>query len=162
MEFKKLTATEILEIIKNNYSESDFAYNEWLEANIEIPQEVEDKADVAFKAKREFWESIKDKLPISYQEREDSPLTKQYREMKDDYDIKEDYILNTLGLGRVVEVEQHGGEDQGSYWYSVKHFIDHDVYIKITGYYSSYNGTDFYDGYGCEVRPTEKTITVFE
>lgn len=64
-------------------------------------------------------------------------------------------------LGEIIEVEQHGGEEQGSDWYSVKHFPKHGVYIKTSGYYSSYNGTDFDDGYGEEVKPTEKTITVY-
>lgn len=65
-------------------------------------------------------------------------------------------------IGAWEEVQKYGGEDQGSTWYSVKHFKDHDVYIRTDGYYQSYNGTDFYDGYGKEVTPKEKTITVFE
>lgn len=60
------------------------------------------------------------------------------------------------------EVEQYGGEGQGDTWYSVKYFPDHDVYIRIDGFYTSYHGTDFYDGLGREVRPQEKTITVYE
>jgi len=75
----------------------------------------------------------------------------------------EEYDSNELGLGNSKEVEQHGGEDEGSNWYSVKHFIDHDVYIKIRGFYASHVGTDFCswdDVY--EVKPAEKTITVYE
>lgn len=68
------------------------------------------------------------------------------------------------GVGACEEVAQKGGEDEGSEWYSVKYFPDHDVYIKVEGYYSSYNGTDFYNGWGnCkEVRPKEKVIIVYE
>lgn len=66
------------------------------------------------------------------------------------------------GVGEWKEVSQYGGEGQGEDWYSVKHFEDHDVYIKTDGYYSSYNGTDFDNGYGEEVRPVQKTITVYE
>jgi hypothetical protein len=62
------------------------------------------------------------------------------------------------------EVDQEGGEDEGSHWHSVKYFKDHDVYIKVTGWYSSYNGTDFenWDNACSEVRPQQKTITVWE
>ena len=67
-----------------------------------------------------------------------------------------------LGLGEVVEIQQYGGESYGDHWESVKHFKDHDVYIRTVGFYSSYNGTEFYDGYGKEVKPKEKTITIYE
>lgn len=75
---------------------------------------------------------------------------------------KEKEWLDSLGIGEIEEVEQYGGEGQGDTWYSVKYFKDHDVYIRTDGYYSSYNGTDFDEGYGYEVKPTEKTITVYE
>ena len=67
-------------------------------------------------------------------------------------------------LGPVTEVEQVGGEDEGTTWYAVWYFENHDVYIRVDGYYSSYEGTDFYDGWDCcsNVRPKEKTITVYE
>lgn len=74
----------------------------------------------------------------------------------DDFDKKE------LGLGEVVEIQQYGGEAYGDHWESVKHFKDHAVYIRTVGFYSSYNGTEFYDGYGKEVKPKEKTITIYE
>ncbi len=68
------------------------------------------------------------------------------------------------GVGEYTEIDQYGGEGKGEEWYSVKHFPQHDVYIKISGYYSSYEGTDFSDEWGCceEVRPVSKTITVYE
>lgn len=70
--------------------------------------------------------------------------------------------LDSLGIGEIEEVEQYGGEGQGDTWYSVKYFPKHDVYIRTDGFYSSYNGTDFYDGYGEEVKPVQKTIVVYE
>lgn len=62
------------------------------------------------------------------------------------------------------EVCQYGGEGQGDMWYSVKYFPYHDVYIRVDGYYSSYEGVDFEDwADSCkEVKPKEKTITVYE
>lgn len=76
----------------------------------------------------------------------------------------QDYKDEDLGLGKIVEIEQHGGEEQGSHWYSIQHFVEHDVYIKVTGYYSSYEGTDFSDGWDCceNVKPQQKTVTVYE
>ncbi len=73
-----------------------------------------------------------------------------------------DFDPEELGLGEIEEIAQKGGEGEGSEWYSVKYFKDHDVYIKIEGYYTSYHGTDFDGGYGDEVKPQEKTITVYE
>lgn len=66
------------------------------------------------------------------------------------------------GVGSWKEVQQHGGEGEGDDWYSVKHFTDHDVYIKTQGFYTSYSGTGFENGFGNEVFPKEKTITVYE
>lgn len=68
------------------------------------------------------------------------------------------------GVGSVEEVDQYGGEGQGDTWYSVKYFPDHDVYIRIDGWHQSYEGTEF-GGWGdacSEVRPQQKTITVYE
>ncbi len=66
-------------------------------------------------------------------------------------------------LGKVQTVYSNGGEDRGSDWIRVYHFIDHNVYISFSGYYSSYNGTDF-EGWDdvTEVFPKQKTITVYE
>lgn len=74
----------------------------------------------------------------------------------------EDYDELELGLGPIKQIIQHGGEDEGSNWYVVNYFEDHDVYIKTQGWYSSYEGAQFEDGMGEEVAPTQKTITVYE
>lgn len=163
MELKKLTADEILRIVEKNYSVSSFAYGEWLDTNLEIPQEVQQKAEETKKDKDEFWRNIQEEIRhLTYSERVNHPLVQQYSSLPSGYDITEEYILNTLGLGKVLEVDQYGGEEQGSTWYSVKHFVDHDVYIRTDGYYQSYDGTEFYNGHGKEVHPQQKTITVFK
>ena len=74
------------------------------------------------------------------------------------YDFAYGYIPKDLGLGEVKVVEKYGGEDQGSTWFRIQHFVDHDVYIKTDGHYSSYGGTEFYDGHGYEVLPTEVKV----
>ena len=157
---KKLNAEEILEIVGNNYSESSFAHNEWTEcvALFSTPDfsEFTKKRDEFYDLHKEEWASM------SYKDKSNSESYKEWAAMPSEYDKKEEFILNELGLGKVVEVDQYGGEGQGDRWWSVKHFVDHNVYIKITGHYSSYNGTDFYAGYGKEVKPAEKVVTVFE
>jgi|SRR6188508_2008856 len=61
-------------------------------------------------------------------------------------------------------VDRYGGEGQGETWYNVRYFPQHNVYIKVDGFYTSYSGTDFDDGWECcsEVKPQIKTITVYE
>lgn len=69
----------------------------------------------------------------------------------------------SLGLGEIKEVDQHGGEGMGSDWYSIKYFPKHDVYVKVEGWYESYNGTDFedWDDACSEVKPSQKLVTYY-
>lgn len=46
-------------------------------------------------------------------------------------------------VGPCVEVDSYGGEGQGEEWYTVKRFVNHDVYIRIDAYYTSYEGVNF-------------------
>lgn len=68
-----------------------------------------------------------------------------------------------LNLGEIKLEAKYGGSDKGSTWYRVFLFVEHDIYIRVDGWYSSGNGVDF-DGWSdcSEVRPTEKTIVVYE
>jgi hypothetical protein len=78
-------------------------------------------------------------------------------------DFAEGYYDPTeYGFGTVQTVDSYGGEEQGSTYYTVRYFVDHNVYIRTEGYYSSYHGTDWDFGYGKEVFPKQKTITVYE
>lgn len=157
----KLTAQQILKIIEENYSERSFAYNEWLDTdNVEVPSEVGEKEQEERDA---FWKSIEEEMKaLNYTERQNHPKYIEYFNMPNEYETKDKWVLDYLGLGEVEEVAQYGGEDMGSTWYSVKYFKDHDVYIRIDGHYTSYNGADFYDGYGREVVEKEKTVVVWE
>lgn len=65
-------------------------------------------------------------------------------------------------LGKIEMVNQEGGEGKGEYYEIVNHFIDYDVYIKLIGWYSSYDGVDFSGNDYEEVIPKQKTITVYE
>lgn len=157
----KLTAQQILKIIEENYSESSFAHNDWTDTdNVEVPSEVGKREQ---EEKDAFWDSIEKEMePLNYTEIQNHPKYKQYQAMPGSYETKAKWVLDYLGLGEVEEVAQYGGEDMGTTWYSVKYFKNHDVYIRIDGHYTSYNGTDFYDGYGKEVVPTERVVTFFE
>lgn len=68
------------------------------------------------------------------------------------------------GIGEVEEVESTGGEGRGENWSAVYHLKDHDLYVRFNGFYMSHHGTDFEEGWDCmeEVRPTQKTVTVYE
>jgi hypothetical protein len=58
-------------------------------------------------------------------------------------------------------VDRYGGEDQGSDYWSVYSFTDgmEVVFIQFQGWYASYEGSTYEEFY--EVKPVEKTITVF-
>lgn len=64
-------------------------------------------------------------------------------------------------FGYIKEVVHEGGEGQGDNYTHVWYFIDHDVYLRVDAFYSSYNGVD-YDGCDFEwVIPKEKMIIVY-
>lgn len=69
--------------------------------------------------------------------------------------------------GWISTIDEYGGEGQGDdYWVIVKIAPDDAEigaprYFKKSGYYASYDG-GYLDGDCLEVRPREKTITVYE
>ncbi|GAA0955503.1 hypothetical protein [Nonomuraea longicatena] len=68
-----------------------------------------------------------------------------------------------LGMVATVQTEGGGGEDGDGWTHVVIRVTQGDVtrYFKKTGYYSSYGGSDW-DGEIRRVRPTTKTVTVYE
>ena len=72
-----------------------------------------------------------------------------------------DGLFEDNEFGTVAQVQKKGGTGQGDHWNIVKHFVDHNVYISLDGFYSSYEGKDF-SGYSLrEVFPQEKTVIVY-
>ena len=74
-------------------------------------------------------------------------------------------LKNTLGNWKEIRVS--GGSDQGSDWVRVYYFEDHDVYLQVSGYYSSYEGIEFNDDSWNtkeikEVRPKEVIKVIYE
>ena len=150
----KLSYEEIIEKLKeNNITVNDFAYEE-VSGNInDYPEALE-----AQKVRKEFstlhFKDYKWGLEKN---------NKFYNNLPNEYTITKNLVREKLGLNW-TEVHQYGGEGQGDHWESVKHFPEHDIYIKVVGYYSSYSGTDFNDWKSAcsEVKPKEKQITVYE
>lgn len=77
-----------------------------------------------------------------------------------------DFNPNELGLGEVKSIPEgsQGGEGRGEHWVRVFNFINHNIFISVTGFYTSYDGTDFSDGWDSlkEVIPVTKTVVVYE
>mgnify|MGYP003451206024 CR=1 FL=1 len=63
-------------------------------------------------------------------------------------------------IGETLEVYRNREGYDKDCAVKVIHFIDQGYYIKFTGYYSSYEGSN-YDEWKV-VNPSEKTITVYE
>ena len=72
-----------------------------------------------------------------------------------------DGLKNEL-LGPIKQVEHRGGEGQGTWYYTVMYFEKYDMYVRLSGYYASYDGVD-YTGHDYEhVIPEQQIITVYE
>jgi hypothetical protein len=64
-------------------------------------------------------------------------------------------------IGKRKLVHKEGDcEGGGDHSEKVFYFEKFDCYVMVTGYYSSYNGTDWDEWQ--KVKPKEKTITVYE
>lgn len=70
---------------------------------------------------------------------------------------------NVEDLGTVEVVDNFGGEGMGDHAHLVFRITNPDGvrHFKIDGYYASYDGTTW-DGRLYEVKPVEKTVTVYE
>ncbi len=81
----------------------------------------------------------------------------------EDYDLAREQLINDLGKIECC-IYSTGGENAGSNWSVVHYFVDHNIYLRIDGYYQSHYGCTFddWDTAVYEVRPQEKTITVYE
>jgi hypothetical protein len=86
----------------------------------------------------------------------------------------ENLIINNGGVEKLVdgeldeiipayEIVDKKGDREGGGEYSMKvfHFKEANVFLKVTGFYSSYHGTDWNEEIE-EVKPVEKTVTVYE
>lgn len=155
-----MTGKEIIEKLKTlDDSVSNFAYHElydMIPKDFEFNQEEVEKVSQNNKDAYEVYKASGAKY--------NSEEYKKYAAVTNEYKYKEKIFFESIGLGEIQEVEQVGGEDMGSTWYSIKYFPLHDVYLRVDGYYQSYSGTDFedWDSAVSIVKPTLKQIIVFE
>lgn len=85
----------------------------------------------------------------------------QLRISKDDFGCENmPNPIEEIGLWVNVESEG-GGEGEGENVSRVHHFIDQDIFIRLTGYYTSYDGTE-YSGEYENVSPEQEVITVYK
>ncbi len=54
-----------------------------------------------------------------------------------------------------------GGEGGGEYVERIIHFKNYNCYVRITGFYTSYNGTDWHSDF-IQVEPYERVITDYK
>lgn len=84
------------------------------------------------------------------------------------YDFNPNNSINIKELGEIKVLEQIGDYTslpEGAYsmdWSIVRYFVNHNVYIKMSAYFSSYDGLDLHSCKYSEVQPVEKKIIVFE
>lgn len=76
------------------------------------------------------------------------------------YGIYDENKFSEFGIPKLIEFV--GGEGCGDHCHAVIHFEKDNVYYKMDGYYSSYEGFDWSDSDWVQVNPVEKTITVYE
>ncbi len=158
MSQSKLTYEEIVERLKaSGISIEDFAYNE-----IPCKEPFSEKALAAQKLK-DGWVELNPNVE-KYGTPEYKEWALKYSLFPSAYDVSQREWMEENNIPVFEEIHQEGGEGEGDHWESVKYFKDHGVYIKVVGYYQSYNGTEFYDGWECchNVKPQEKVITVYE
>jgi hypothetical protein len=66
-------------------------------------------------------------------------------------------------LGKVKLVSEFAGGYNYELRNKVYHFVDHNVYMQLTGRYNSYEGiTDYDGGFGKEVFPKEVSNIIYE
>lgn len=149
--------TEIIEKLKaTGISVEDFAY--------EYIPHLDVFSDAALEAQRLLDEWLKNNPNPGYGEEGHKEWIEKYDKLPSKYTISVQEWKKDNNLPEWKEIEQYGGEDMGSTWYSIKYFPELDLYIKVSGWYQSYHGTDFsdWDSACKEVRPQQKTITVYE
>jgi hypothetical protein len=81
-------------------------------------------------------------------------------ENADQIDDNPELFTEYSKLGKYEMVEHHGGMDEGSDYYTIYHFIDHDIYIQFQGWYASHHGSEYNEMF--EVKPYEEVVTKYK
>jgi hypothetical protein len=75
-------------------------------------------------------------------------------------DTEKDYFE----LGKIEEIDNYGGEGMGDEYWRVYYLSKYDMYIKVEGYYQSYDGASFpltFRAAFSQVYPKEVTKTIY-
>lgn len=72
-----------------------------------------------------------------------------------------EYEKEIEGIGQIEMVKEWGGEGEGEKIGYVFHFLSHNVYMRIDGYYQSHYGSEW-DNDPYEVKPQAQQVTVYE
>jgi len=160
MSQSKLTFNEIIEQLKPLFENvHDFAY----ENGPSISEDYEFQ-DSTFNTRwKEYHQLSKKRWDNKYKDSHSQIMDNLNTNYKDVSEKAWEFYKDETGYNlEWEEVAQKGGEGEGDEWYSVKYFPQHDIYIRVDGWYQSHNGTEF-DGWGCctEVRPKEVLVTVY-
>jgi len=95
----------------------------------------------------------------------DSEKNKQdFKNLPNEYDIFDSLYRKQIDLSW-EDVDDNDDDAFREDWYSVKYFPEHDIYIKVTGYFKSWSDeVEFEEGWDCceDVKPVQKTITIYE
>lgn len=68
--------------------------------------------------------------------------------------------LNTIGFPKYKQISYVCNSDE---MYTIIHFIEDDIYVKLIGTYDSYgNGEHYYHDGMKQVYPKEKMVTIYE
>ena len=162
-----MTYTEIVDKLKQSLSIENFAYREFSSG---IPKDFQFSSEVveAEKAKEKALEAWKAHpeyakyLPEGKSQEHDE-LREKYVALPYEHTLKSTEWLNSLGIGPIEEIDSYGGEGKGETWWVVLFVPNHNVYIKVDGYYTSYDGTSFdsWEENCSQVEPKEVTITQY-
>lgn len=159
-----MNVEEIFRIIEEDF---EMCINAYAEGDWTLPEDFVHSDELAIRVTRS--KTARDNYNNHPGCRDYAKRDKEYDRLKEvyysdtyPYDECISEVLEHYGIGPIEKVSSHGGEGQGDHWEVVNYFSKHDIYIRTVGTYSSYNGTDFYNGYGNQVVPKQKTITVYE
>jgi hypothetical protein len=153
-----MTGIELIEKLKEHFTIESFAYDE-----IEFDANFSENAIKAQEHKD--WWFKQNPQPVYGIENYTEKYNKWYdlyTKLPSNYDIAQKEFSEENNIPSWITVEQYGGEGKGETWYSVKHFPELDIYLRVDGYYQSYDGTSF-NGWSCctVVTPKEKTIIIY-
>jgi len=78
-----------------------------------------------------------------YKDKEDEGYVNNCRRFGHGYDFDEEKVEKEFGKIEYLLTDERLADGDHDTSMSVIYFEDHDVYIAITGYYSSHDGTEF-------------------